>query len=440
MFRIDPHQVGWRFVDGCALVFARTNGRLYRLNHAGTEMWKAVAAASAGVELEAESAPVAAASPGREGVAAFLAALHLAGLVEESPVHPAIDWGTAATTRTPGQGRGPAPQLRRIIDIAEVVTEIRPDSGVSVRRMGDAVLVRSPDSSLSLLSGPAAAIWNRLTQGPCAFVDLLDVLCTQFELSDAEADDVLMPLLRALEGQRSIRGVAQLAKFSVDGPPSARQAVETPSVRGMRPLGRMEFMEERDGPRQRPKFGIGPIIRDGAHPPQHVAIVCQYGIVGLAPGIESYVQRCIRRLNKLNPDLIVLSGGGRHGLADVREAESIVERYRDHFPHTALWVEKYSSTSWENLQHSLEMLLARPIVPRRIFLIGDRARTEKLRLSVWLARRRFPAFRDVSFRVVPVARERVTWRDWRVAQVVAGLVQVLNESRAARPPVSADIA
>jgi hypothetical protein len=178
---------------------------------------------------------------------------------------------------------------------------------------------------------------------------------------------------------------------------------------------------------------------------EHVAIVCQYGIHGLAPGVEPYTQRCIERLRALEPDLVILSGGGRHGLSHLREAESVIERYRALLPERALWLERHSETTWENLQRSLELLLARSIVPRRITLLGDRARVEKLRLACWLAHWRFAPFRAVDFRVVPVRRPRFTWKDRRVVQVVVGIAQVVKESRgaclvtAAPPPTGAAV-
>ena len=148
-----------------------------------------------------------------------------------------------------------------------------------------------------------------------------------------------------------------------------------------------------------------------------MAIVCQYGIQGLAPGVEPYTRRCIARLRRLDADLVILAGGGRHGGSELREAESVIDRYRALLPDRALWVEKHSATTWENLQRSLELLPARAIVPRRISLLGDRARAEKLPLACWLAKRRFAFFRDASFRVVPVSRPRFTWQDSRTVQM-----------------------
>jgi hypothetical protein len=75
------------------------------------------------------------------------------------------------------------------------------------------------------------------------------------------------------------------------------------------------------------------------------------------------------------------------------------------------------------------MLQARAIAPRRISFLGDRARSEKLRMACFIARHRFAFFRDTSFRVVPVSRPRFTWRDSRTVQVVVGSAQVLKESR-----------
>jgi hypothetical protein len=181
-----------------------------------------------------------------------------------------------------------------------------------------------------------------------------------------------------------------------------------------------------------PNLGASPTLRDVSPTVEHVAIVCQYGIQGLAPGVEPYARRCIARLRRLQPDLVILSGGGRHGSSELREAESVIDRYRALLPGRALWLEKHSETTWENLQRSLELLLARSIVPRRITLVGDRARTEKLRLACWLARRRFAPFRAVAFRVVPVRRPRFTWKDSRSIQSVVGTAQVWKESRVAR--------
>jgi hypothetical protein len=85
------------------------------------------------------------------------------------------------------------------------------------------------------------------------------------------------------------------------------------------------------------------------------------------------------------------------------------------------------------------MLQARSIRPRQISFLGDRARTEKLRLCCWMARRRFPAFRRVSFRVVPIPRARSTWRDRRLVQLAAGCAQVIGEGRRASPAVAVGV-
>ena len=157
--------------------------------------------------------------------------------------------------------------------------------------------------------------------------------------------------------------------------------------------------------------------------------MCQYGIQDLAPGVEPYTQRCIERLRRLDPDLVILAGGGRHGGSELREAESVIDRYRSLLPDRALWVEKHSATTWENLQWSLEMLQARAIAPAP-HLVPRRSRpVREAPRGVLHRQTSIRLFRDTSFRVVPMTRPRFTWRDNRTVQMVVGSAQVLKESR-----------
>ncbi len=108
----------------------------------------------------------------------------------------------------------------------------------------------------------------------------------------------------------------------------------------------------------------------------------------------------------------------------------MIDRYRALLPDRALWVEKHSATTWENLQWSLEMLQARAIAPRRISFLGDRARTEKLRMACFIAKHRFPFFRRyVVSRGAGVAGRASPGETAATVQIVVGSAQVLKESR-----------
>jgi len=322
--------------------------------------------------------------------------------------------------------------------MAELVEPIEPGPGILVKRLGGGFLLLAPDGTLSLLSGEAAAVWDLVRSGSRTFVELIDGLCDRYDMTYEDAERAAVALLDSLHAQHAVLGLDKLARFrgkrSSSGEPRRPVACDHP-----RTLGRLQPMEQRRE-WQRPHLGLAPTVWDRNVSADHVAVVCQYGISGLATGVESYVQRCITRLRQLDPDLIVLSGGGRHGLTTEREAESAVERYRAQLPQIPLWLEKYSSTTWENLQNSLEMLLARSVRPERVSVVGDRARAEKLRLSCLLAKRQFPQFRDVRFSVIALHRERATWRDTRAIQLFVGCAQVLRHSRGARLAISPDVA
>lgn len=374
-----PQDVGWRLVDGCALLVNRTGGPAYRLNRAATDLWLA----------QVRAAPQAGGAP-------------------------------------PGR----VPRIRRIDDMADLAVRIAPAAGPISRPVGEGFAVCGIEGAFAVLHGPAARIWARLAQAPATVVEMLDVLCDEAGLGEPESEAALARILRALDEARLLRGAAPIRRSSPAEPPGRGTGGVHPSREdGIRVRTALAPMQSGTPPPARPSLGAGPVIREAAAGIGHVAIVCQYGIRGLAPGVDAYARRCIAAVAALDPDLVVVSGGGRHGLADVREAESVIERYRLQLPRPALWLEKYSLTTWENLQHSLEMLTVRGVRPSRISLLGDRARSEKLRIAAWVARRRFPAFRRVRFDVVPVPRARSTWRDTRLVQIVAGCAQVLSESR-----------
>jgi hypothetical protein len=422
VFRIDPAQVGWRIVDGCALIVRRSGGPLYRLNPAATALWLACTSARANLETGALPPPAPPLGEDADAILAFVESLEREQLI------------AGRAEALPGLRSGHArPLLRPVSDIAELTAALRVHPAVLSRAVGQGFVVCGPNDAAITLSGHAASAWRRLLRGPATFAELLDALD---DTDVANADDLASALL-LLDRHQLMTGLDGLARFarskSVTGSGTARDS----TVRSVGSLAAM--ISGQASPEQR-RLGAGPSFREPLRPPDHVAIVCQYGIAGLAPGVDAYVKRCIARLEALDADLVIVSGGGRHGLADVREAESVVARYVHQLPGRGIWLENYSATTWENVQKSLEMLMVRSIRPRRISLVGDRARTEKLRLCCWLARRRFAAFRGVRFRVVPVARARSTWRDSRAVQLGVGCAQVIREARHAAPALPMDAA
>ena len=55
-------------------------------------------------------------------------------------------------------------------------------------------------------------------------------------------------------------------------------------------------------------------------------------------------------------------------------------------------------------------------------------------LSCRIAKRRYKAFTDTVFELVPLRRGRFTWRDNRALQAILGIVQVIHASR--RVPIA----
>jgi hypothetical protein len=423
-FRFDPLDAGWRIADGHALVVSRATGHLHRLDRPATRIWQMVVGAPAPVGVDSVVAALGRAhgttppepAATRAGIERFLHDLVAAGLLRAEGASIAGERSAAVP---------PRPQFRRIDGAWQLVERIAPAARAFTRRVGDGILLTLPDGAVELLAGEAALLWDRLAVRPRTYVELLDALSEGFALSYDETEHVAAPLLAAWTARGALRGLERVERF-----PASWHVGDV-----ARDLGRLDPMcpgvSPSDPPAARP-LGSAATLREPAPAVEHVAIVCQYGIRGLAPGVEPYSQRCIARLRRLAPDLVILSGGGRHGASALREAESVIGRYLEQLPGPGLWLEKHSTTTWENLQHSLEMLAARSIVPARVSLLGDRARAEKLRLACLLARRRFEAFREVAFHVVPIRRPRFTWRDTRAIQVVLGTAQILEESRGKR--------
>ncbi len=411
---------------------------MHRLDRAGTEIWRILAtAAPASVDVESICGALATARPTNSvavdpgDVELFLCDLELAGLVQSSS--PGSSGDASSPERDDRRGPSAAPRVRphqRLLTGAwELVDEIAPAPRCLARRVGAGFLLRAPDGELSLVAGDAAPVWDSLSSRPSTYVELLDLLCDLRGLDREAAASMLASLVLGWHDHGLIGGLERVDRLHRRlGSPESADSGSVPSS-GLRPLGRLEPTGRSAALPSPTRLGSPPVLQDVAGSPEHVAIVCQYGIQDLAPGVEPYTQRCIARLRRLDPDLIVLAGGGRHGRSELREAESVIDRYRALLPDRALWVEKHSATTWENLQWSLEMLQARAIAPRRISFLGDRARSEKLRMACFIARQRFAFFRGTAFRVVPVTRPRFTWRDSRTVQVVVGSAQVLKESR-----------
>ena len=394
MFSTGMSDVAWRRVDDGTLVVHRTNQGMWHLNAAATTLWPSVAPTSAPNARD------------------FFDAV-------------------AASLRSARESGTPAARIRPIVDVADVISPIELSRDGFVRHVGGGVLWCAPDGRLSMFTNEASAIWDRLALGAASFAALCDLVGDRFAVDDDAAERRTSTALAHMARAGAIGGLQQLARFRSIASPTPTEGPSTPAM-----LGRLTPMERSAAPRG--EFpGMSPALAGDAfrRPVAHVAVVCQYGIAGLAPGVDDYVQSCIRRLELLDPDLVILSGGGRHGLSIIREAESVVDRYRAQMPGRTLWLDRHSETTWENLQHSLEMLAAASIVPRRVSFVGDRARTEKLRLCCWLATQRFPQFKGVGFRVVPMRRARFTWRDRRGAQLVAGCIQAVRDYRAASPAI-----
>jgi hypothetical protein len=335
--------------------------------------------------------------------------------------------GASFSGATPG---ALSPRQRRIEDPWVITLQIEAAPGVLARQVGSGFLLLTPDGAVTVLGAEAALLWDLLSTASRTYAELLDAVCERCGGSYADVEQVVLPLLGSWTLSGAVRGLERVDAVRSAAPPSAAPAGSRErTIGGARCLGRLDLMRLAASPSTPPSLGGSPTLHDVTPRVEHVAIVCQYGIQGLAPGVELYTRRCIARLRRLRPDLVILAGGGRHGGSELREAESVIDRYRALYPGRSLWLEKHSETTWENLQHSLELLLARRIVPRRVTLLGDRSRVEKLRLACWLARRRFAPFRGASFRVVPVTRPRFTWRDSRPVQIVVGIAQVLRESR-----------
>jgi hypothetical protein len=438
-FSFDPEQAAVRIVAGRALVVGRATGRLHRLDRTGTEILRlltAAAPAALDVETILRGLPGAApgvAAPDAVSVALFLCDMELAGLLRGAgaPSAGSRDAGSVRG-RSHAEIVGVARPRRHVLTGAwEVVDEIERSPGTIARRVGDGWLLRDPGGELWALGAEPAAIWTALSRAPHTFVELLDLLCER-GLADDVARARLASILLSWHDRGAIRGLERVDRLH------HRLGEAFGEVAGARSLGRLEATARIGPPPPPPRLGSAPTLRDPARAPGHVAIVCQYGIQDLAPGVEPYTQRCIARLRDFARagapvDLVILAGGGRHGRSELREAESVIDRYRALLPEPALLVEKHSATTWENLQWSLEMLDARGVVPRRISFLGDRARIEKLRVACWIARRRFVSMRDVSFRAVPIVRPRFTWRDNRAVQIVVGSAQIIKESRERLP-------
>ena len=423
--------MAWRSVGDCALLVNGPRNDVHWLNRAGALVWRVLAAAAGSATLLSMRAQLTDGGPIAYGdLVAFLGDLERHQLLE-------CVSESGETPRQMGPGFAPdtasarvRPRRRRITDMAEVALEIEPTPHVLVRPVGDGFVVRFANGELSVQTAEAAVIWDLVLKGPCSFVGVLDRLCDQFDLSYEEAERVGWPFLEMLLDRDALRGVIRQRASGADRTGEGGQADGKHRVGSLGRLDRMRLGDYRTAP---PVLCSGPVVRDASGLVVHVAIVCQYGITGVTPGAGAYAKRCIASLRRLDVDLVILSGGGRDAGTAAREAESAAPFYADHLPGVALWLEQHATTTWENLKNSLEMLLARSIVPQRISVVGERARTEKLRASCWLAKRRFPAFRDVEFRAIGVARDRATWRDRRAIQAIAGSVLLVRESRAAGP-------
>ncbi len=440
--RADRTRVSWRRLGDASLLVVRGNDDLFRLNPAGTAVW------SRAQEIDGFDV-------------SQLWHVLPEGLIARRPLEELLDalvgigaltamdeTATSGSGASGGSGPLRSPFLRRIPATWELVERTEIAADCLTVAVGEGFVVHSRGRSLSLLTAEAAIVWRVLERGGSTFVELLDELEIEGVPALSSAERVLSGVLRELVGEGAVRGLEHVAEYRVDSrvpvngleaaPPPA--GVEASLSVGVRRLGSFEAMAARSLSRPFDSLGLSPVVSDVMGSPSHIVVVCQYGIHGIAPGVEPYTQSCIATLRRMRPDLIIVSGGGRHGHGSAREADSVVDWYRDQLPEVPLWLEKYSTTSWENIQYSLEMISSRELTPTRVSVVCDRARSEKMRLACWLVRPRIHSLPGVELRVVPLTRTRSTWRDNRLVQAALGVPQLLREMAGSRDSLSEEVA
>lgn len=428
---VDDRQVGWRRFGDSTLLVIRGSEALYRLDRNGSLLWDF---------LDSDLAN------GGTSIVDRFPQDRLSRRETDDLLHDLLGIGALRLQSSPrSQGKLPVPVsqslrshcLRRVRSTWELVEEVGAADNSLAVRVGEGFVVRSPDGTLSLLTAEAAGVWRELAESGATYVQLLDRVIERLRVGTRMAERVVSEVLHRLVELGAVRGLEHVPEYRVKNRVPEDREVEATAINrpdlpirvGVQRLGALEPMSHGAEAAPFETLGLSPVIRDIDRPVEHVAIVCQYGIHGIAPGVEPYTQRCIAVLRDLGPDLIVVSGGGRHGFSAAREADSVVEWYQAQLPQFPLWLEKHSTTSWENIQYSLAMLAARSLKPVRVSVLCDRARSDKLRLACWLGQRQSTRLREVDLRVIPLDRIRSTWRDYRWVQLSLGCPQIVREMR-----------
>ncbi len=441
--RIDRTRAAWRRLGDAGLLIVRGSDDLFRLNPAGTVVWsRAQEVESFDVSQLGNALP--AGLIARRSLEELLDALVGIGALTGTEDAP-----SSGAREVAGSGPRRSAFLRRIPATWELVEKIEIAADCLALAVGEGFVVHARSRTLSLLTAESAIVWRVLEGGGSTFVELLDELEIDGLLTPSSAERVLSAVLHELVDQGAVQGLEHVPEYRVGGraavkgreasPPSTGGVDVSLNV-GVQRLGSFEAMGTRSLSQPFDSLGLPPVVRDVTGSPRHVVVVCQYGIHGIAPGVEPYTQSCIATLRRMRPDLIIVSGGGRHGHGSAREADSVVNWYRDQLPEVPLWLEKYSTTSWENLQYSLEMISSRELTPARVSVVCDRARSEKMRLACWLVRPRIDSLPGIELRVVPLTRTRSTWRDNRLVQAALGVPQLLREMAASRDSLSEEVA
>ena len=310
---------------------------MHRLDRAGTEIWRTLtAAAPASVDVDsicdalARSHPSTFSAVHSGDVELFLCDLELAGLIQSRSAGATRPSALGAARPSRWLFAAARPSQRLLTGAWELVDEIEPSPRCLARRVGAGFLLRAPDGELSLIAGDAAAIWDSLQRRPLTFVELLDVLGEAGEVDSESAASKLAPLVLGWHDRGVIRGLERVDHLRHHLRSSMSPRLDVGSRTAMacaRSVG--SSPTSRSGALPSPtRLGSPPVLQDAAGAADHVAIVCQYGIQRLSAGVEPYTQRCIARLRRLDADLVILAGGGRHGASELREAESVIDRYR----------------------------------------------------------------------------------------------------------------
>ena len=264
----------------------------------------------------------------------FLCDLELAGLVAE-PLARLERARLLAGARRSSRARRLDPardRSQRLLTGAwELVDEIEPAPRCLARRVGAGFLLRAPDGELSLVAGDAAAVWDSLSRRPRTFVELLDLLGdaprARPRASRVEAGVARPRLARPgpdsrPRASRSSAPPAALVDVGRLGTGRCRAAACARSAAWSRPGAAAPCRRRRDWARRRVAPG-----RRAARPSTSRSCASTESRTwrrGSSPTRSGASRACAAS----TPDLVILAGGGRHGGSELREAESVIDRYR----------------------------------------------------------------------------------------------------------------